>query len=126
MKKKEEKMECETVRNVHGIAVNQCCASCMHRDIDKQGHRTCALYDNMAVKATACCNAWEMRNALEHAGKCSGGTVKTKAYLKYVFRTRKTEQRGMSRGKLTEEHRACVEVLRQKYTEEKKASWLLF
>ena len=53
----------ETVRNLHGVTVKRCCASCEHRGIEADGTRVCTKM-LLKVKGDFCCGLWQMSYGL--------------------------------------------------------------
>ena len=54
-------------RNQHGIRVRACCASCMFKEVVKDGRRICALH-HKNVEALEKCKCWQMADALQKVG----------------------------------------------------------
>ena len=53
----------EVVRNLHGVTVKRCCASCEHKDIEADGTRVCTKM-LLKVKGDFCCGLWQMSYGL--------------------------------------------------------------
>ena len=67
----------EKMKNRYGIEVKECCASCQHKENQKDGSRVCAKMQ-LLVEAKNCCRLWEMSEGLENAGLQTGGVVRLK------------------------------------------------
>lgn len=78
------------VRNMHGVKIKMCCASCKERLMTSDRGRVCGL-NGCQVFGCQCCEHWEMEPLLQNAGM-SGGQIKSRRYLRY-YRERWTEQR---------------------------------
>lgn len=63
-----------SVRNMYGIKVKKCCASCAFKDYNPDGIRICGL-DKEEVAARFRCKKWEMTDGLKKAGR-GGGVVR--------------------------------------------------
>ena len=63
-----------SVRNMYGVKVKKCCASCAFKDYNLDGIRICGL-DKEEVAARFRCKRWEMTDGLKKAGR-GGGTVR--------------------------------------------------
>lgn len=71
-------------KNIHGITVKKCCASCSYKDLSKAKHvRFCTQHEK-EVKACGLCSLWEMSKQVQLAG-WSQGRVKRKEYLEYLL-----------------------------------------
>ena len=62
------KIRITSVRNVYGVKVKKCCASCQHKCVKISGTRICAL-QMVKVKQKFKCDQWQMSEGLQHAGK---------------------------------------------------------
>ena len=78
-----EKMRLTSVRNLYGVKIKRCCASCQHKCIQKDGTRYCALM-MMAVEQKFRCKDWQMSDGLKSAGK-GGGVVRDKETKEIVL-----------------------------------------
>jgi len=73
------------VRNIHGIRIKKCCASC----INKQLKGNSSIVDHVClageglVKADYLCDAWHMNPNFDAAGKGTG-QVKKKEYIDFL------------------------------------------
>ena len=65
-----DKMKITSVRNVYGVKVKRCCASCQHRCVELDGTRVCAL-TMTTVEQKFRCKQWQMRDGLQKAGNNS-------------------------------------------------------
>ena len=54
----------EVVRNLHGVTVKRCCASCEHKGIEADGTRVCGKM-LLKVRPGFCCGLWQMSYALK-------------------------------------------------------------
>ena len=63
--------EIEMVKNVFGIKVKRCCASCQHKSIDYEGVRICNLL-GLKVQHKFKCSSWQMSYGLQKAGNAQG------------------------------------------------------
>lgn len=54
-------------RNEFGIRIRTCCASCMFKEVVKDGRRICALH-HKNVEALEKCKCWQMADALQKVG----------------------------------------------------------
>ena len=80
------------IANKFGLKITMCCASCQHNAGavgDSELRRRCACGEGI-VLLNSWCGRWEMRPALDNAGK-GGGRVKKKHYLHYVFNYKKPD-----------------------------------
>ena len=72
------------VRNVHGITVKKCCASCAYKDLSKANHVRFCTQRKKEVKSCGRRSLWEMSKQAQLAG-WSQGRVKRKEYLEYLL-----------------------------------------
>lgn len=63
--------EIETVRNLYGIEVKRCCASCQFKSIDYEGVRVCNQL-GLKVQRKFKCSSWQMSYGLQKAGNAQG------------------------------------------------------
>ena len=63
--------EIEMVKNVFGIKVKRCCASCQHKSIDYEGVRVCNLM-GLKVQHKFKCSSWQLSYGLQKAGNAQG------------------------------------------------------
>lgn len=63
--------ESDYVRNVFGIRVRKCCASCALKRY-KSFHKRICILDNKHVEASWSCMEWQMTEGLKNAGRKSG------------------------------------------------------
>ncbi len=82
-------MKKNDVRNMHGVKIKMCCASCKERLMTSDRGRVCGL-NGCQVFGCQCCKHWDMEPLLQNAGM-SGGQIKSRRYLRY-YRERWTEQ----------------------------------
>ncbi|MBO4891812.1 MAG: hypothetical protein J5502_04335 [Prevotella sp.] len=61
-----------SIRNMYGVKVKKCCASCAFRAYNLDGIRICGL-DKEEVAARFRCKKWQMSDGLKKAGR--GGCV---------------------------------------------------
>ena len=59
------------MRNLYGIEIKCCCASCEHKVIDYEGVRTCSLMD-LKVQQTFKCSKWQISCGMSKAGSGQG------------------------------------------------------
>ena len=72
-----------SVKNEHFIRVNKMCASCFYKTVDFEGERICEMTQTK-VEQRSRCRGWKMSDGMRRAGY-SGGMVKRREYLMYVF-----------------------------------------
>ena len=60
------------MRNLFGIEIKCCCASCDHKEIDYEGERTCKLM-GLKVQQTFKCSKWQISYGMSKAGSAQGG-----------------------------------------------------
>ena len=77
-------------RNIYGILINRCCASCRFKDLTRLMTSRYCTQHHKGVKPKGCCKQWEISDQLEAAGS-AGGKVKRKDYLRYVLQVRADE-----------------------------------
>ena len=77
-------------RNIHGIEIKMCCASCRFKDLTRLMTARFCTEHNKRVKPRECCYEWALSDQLEAAGS-AGGKVKRKTYLRYVLQVRADE-----------------------------------
>ena len=65
-------MRITSVRNVRGIKIKKCCASCAFKDYLADGTRICLLHDNQEVDAKDKCKLWQMSDGMKNAGRLTG------------------------------------------------------
>ena len=75
--------EQETVKNLYGIEVKRCCASCQYKSIDYEGVRICNQL-NLKVQHKFKCSSWKMSYGLQKAGNAQG-VVRQKKKKKVVI-----------------------------------------
>ena len=56
------------MKNKYQIEVKECCASCQHKEVLKNGSRVCTKME-LLVRATNKCRFWQMSEGLKKAGK---------------------------------------------------------
>ena len=105
----------KSMRNQHGIEIRKCCASCQHKCMDTDGRRICGLMQ-IVVEQRFDCPKWELAEGLQNAGR-SGGTVKRREYLMFVFETRMQEQEAIAAGKMLPTEVATLDSLRKRFEE---------
>ena len=71
------------MKNIHGIEVKKCCASCRFKDLTRLMTSRFCMQHHKSVRPKGCCKQWEISDQLEAAGS-AGGKVKCKAYLKFA------------------------------------------
>ena len=106
------------MRNQYGVEVQECCASCMCKDLTKLAASRFCLMHHKKVKPREWCEQWKMSEQLEAAGS-SGGKVKKQAYLKYLLAIREEESLALQQG-IRIPHKS-VEQIRKEF-EEKNGS----
>jgi hypothetical protein len=92
MKKKFEQrmpvMQKEYERNLYGLRVKKCCASCAFKDETRSASKRKCTMLGTAVRPCNCCKKWKMDSLLLRAGKGVKGEVKRFEYLMYVLKER--------------------------------------
>ena len=68
----EERKKTISVRNVRGVKVRKCCASCAFKDYDSEGERICKRCGGVKVGARDCCKLWQMSDGMKNAGRFQG------------------------------------------------------
>ena len=63
--------EIVTVKNLYGVEVKRCCASCEHKWIDYDGTRLCTSM-GLKVQHKFKCSHWKMAEGLTKAGSAQG------------------------------------------------------
>ena len=58
-------------RNLYGIVIKCCCASCEHKTIDDEGIRTCKLM-GLKVQSKFKCSKWQISCGMAKAGSGKG------------------------------------------------------
>ena len=102
-------------KNVFGIYVKKCCASCTHKDLMRLvTSRWCSKHEKN-VKACDYCIKWRMSRQLRMAG-FARGKVKCIEYLKYLADVREEESLAQQNG-LTIEPKS-IEQIREEFTKE--------
>ena len=99
-------------RNIHGIEIKMCCASCRFKDLTRLMTARFCMQHHKSVRPKGCCKQWEISDQLEAAGS-AGGKVKCKAYLKFVLAVREEESLADQRG-LHIVHKT-IEQIRQEF-----------
>ena len=61
-----------SVRNVRGVKVKKCCASCAFKDYDAEGERICKMWGGVEVGAKDRCKLWQMSDGMKNAGRFKG------------------------------------------------------
>jgi len=59
------------MKNLYGIEIKCCCASCDHKEIDYEGERTCKLM-GLKVQQTFKCSKWQISYGMSKAGSAQG------------------------------------------------------
>ena len=81
----------KTVTNKFGMVINQCCASCAHREFSRlMQTRKCGKHCKK-VRSSFVCDDWMMNEAMQKVGG-SQGQVKCREYLLFVQEIRVQEQ----------------------------------
>lgn len=72
-------------KNLHGVTINACCASCQHVTVNSHGNRKC-LVSKMPCAQQSLCSSYMMQDALKnlHIGGADG-QVKKAEYLYAVL-----------------------------------------
>ena len=78
------------MRNIHGIEVKECCASCRYKDLTRLMTARYCTVRNKSVKPKGCCKQWAISDQLEAAGS-GRGKVKRRAYLRFLLELRSDE-----------------------------------
>ena len=78
-------MKKEFTKNVHGITVKKCCASCAYKDLSKADFVRYCTQRKIKVKACSLCCLWQMSKQAQLAG-WSQGRVKRREYLEYLLK----------------------------------------
>ena len=105
----------KSMRNQHGIEIRKCCASCQHKCTDTDGRRICGLMQ-IVVEQKFDCPKWELTEGQQNAGR-SGGKVKRREYLMFVFETRMQEQEAIEAGMMLPTEVATLDSLRKRFEE---------
>lgn len=106
-----------TMRNQHGIEIKMCCASCQHKVCNHDGSRVCSKM-RLKVEQQFCCKEWTLaEESFSKAGR-SGGKVKRREYLMFVFETRMQEQEAIDKGEMTPDEQATLDSLRRRFEEQ--------
>ena len=80
-----------TVTNKFGMVINQCCASCAHREFSRlMQTRKCGKHCKK-VRSSFVCDDWMMNEAMQKVGGLQG-QVKCREYLLFVQEIRVQEQ----------------------------------
>lgn len=79
-----EAIEKQFTKNKYNISIVMCCASCRHHMIKGDNDMRMCRKLHMEHAYDYLCDAWEMSENLECAGK-GGGRVKKGSYLRYVL-----------------------------------------
>ena len=58
-------------KNLYGIVIKCCCASCEHKVIDYEGERTCQLM-GLRVQQRFTCSKWQISCGMSKAGSGQG------------------------------------------------------
>ena len=103
----------KSMRNQHGIEIRKCCASCQHKCTDTDGRRICGLMQ-IVVEQKFDCPKWELAEGQQNAGR-SGGKVKRREYLMFVFETRMQEREAIDNGILLPEDVETLDSLRKRF-----------
>lgn len=61
-----------SVRNVRGVKVKKCCASCAFKDYDSEGERICKMWGGVEVGSKDRCKLWQMSDGMKNAGRFKG------------------------------------------------------
>ncbi len=61
-----------SVRNVRGIKIKKCCASCIFKDYLIDGTRICLLHGEQPVESRDRCRHWQMSDGMKNAGRRTG------------------------------------------------------
>ena len=77
-------------RNIYGILINRCCASCKFKDLTRLMTSRYCLQHHKSVKPKGCCKQWAISDQLEAAGS-GRGKVKRREYLRYLLEVRSDE-----------------------------------
>ena len=57
--------------NAYNIRIKKCCASCAYKGYINNARRIC-IKDNRKVKASHCCDQWQMSEGLKLGGRYRG------------------------------------------------------
>ena len=115
-------MKKEFTRNVHGITVKKCCASCKLRKIMSDRGRVCSL-NGKKVKAKHSCEQWEMSQRLQNAGM-SGGRIKSWRYLTYYRERWIVQREELTAGRISAAAMLSVEEIRQEFEKEQGSIYI--
>lgn len=73
------------VRTKYGVRVRACCASCVFKEILRNGSRTCSAHDYRQVASCDGCKDWIMAECLMNAGMGTG-MVKSRESKEIILR----------------------------------------
>ena len=83
-------MKHQVTRNLHGVEIKKCCASCRFKDLTRLMTARFCTEHHRSVKPNGYCKQWAMSEQMEAAGR-GGGQVKRRAYLRYLLEVRADE-----------------------------------
>ena len=83
-------MKHQVIRNLHGVEIKKCCASCRFKDLTRLMTARFCTEHHKSVKPKGCCKQWAISEQMEAAGS-GRGKVKCRAYLRYVLEVRADE-----------------------------------
>ena len=96
--------------------IRECCASCQHKNIEKDGTRVCSVMQ-IIVRQQMKCPTWTAAEDLVNAA-IGRGKVKRHEYLMFVFEVRMQEQEAIDNGILCPDDVATLDSLRKRFERE--------
>lgn len=117
-------MPVELVRNVYGLRIRKCCASCAYQEEGRLVTiRTCKKKET-EVSPCECCRAWKMNPLLMRAGKGEKGEVKRYEYLMYVLAEREDDLALEDKDTPEEDIESKLEEIRMKFEQEHSSIYI--
>ena len=104
------------LKNVRGVRIMRCCASCSHKEVDGEGRRICLL-TQLVVPCRYKCDKWALKEAYKSVGN-GGSKVKRLDYLMYVRDKRLVEQDLIEQGVITLVQQMPCRQLRRRFNKE--------
>ena len=82
--------EVSFLRNMHGLRIKRCCASCAHELGSRQLTQRRCRKQQRDVNPSDCCDEWKMKEQLWKGGR-ETGRVKRREYLAFLADERERE-----------------------------------
>lgn len=79
-----------SVKNLYGITIKVCCASCEHRDMTRATDKRCCQKYGYKIDQCNIYEDWQMSQQMKAAGK-GGGRVKKRSYQLFLLAIREAE-----------------------------------